>query len=363
MIKTIFDFAIIAGSIIGYFIGIALLTVTFYKGRANKYLAASLFLQSTITFAGWFDLDNFVFEFILNITLEFLFAATLFTYFLIQIKHEYLTKKWFKWLYAPFILSVGIECYFITSSIFGFYSEHFDTLIYYLKDSTSFLFNVILIFWGRILIKKSSAVSKMEKRWLLRFNFYIFCLILIWLVSKIEFYLFDSDHIIDFLLIIVSLFSWWVLYNGIFKLQVAIQKNELHDYLVAQGSINTRPKKKVNETTVSKISAQLYALMDEEELYKNPLLSRSELATRLGTSEVYLSQILNQEMNKSLSQFVNEYRIDAAKNLLHNPVFNKYSVESIGLEAGFKSKSAFYSTFRTHMGISPGAYRKGKQTS
>jgi len=101
--------------------------------------------------------------------------------------------------------------------------------------------------------------------------------------------------------------------------------------------------------------------MEEEELYKNPLLSRLDLATRLGTNEGYLSQIINQEINKSVVQFINEYRIEASKNLLHNPAFNKFSVEAIGMEAGFKSKSAFYKTFKTSLEMSPGAFRKLKK--
>lgn len=103
--------------------------------------------------------------------------------------------------------------------------------------------------------------------------------------------------------------------------------------------------------------------MEEDELFKNPLLSRLELATQLDTSESYLSQIVNQELNKSIIQFVNDYRIEAAKSLLQDPVFDKYSVEAIGLEAGFKSKSAFYNAFKTSLSVSPGAYRNLERTS
>ena len=93
--------------------------------------------------------------------------------------------------------------------------------------------------------------------------------------------------------------------------------------------------------------------MEKEEVYKDPLLSRLDLATKLDISEGYLSQIINQEINKSVIQFVNEYRIEAAKKLLLDPVFNKYSVEAIGMESGFKSKSAFYSTFKINLEMSP----------
>ncbi|WP_370449464.1 AraC family transcriptional regulator [Aquimarina sp. BL5] len=38
-------------------------------------------------------------------------------------------------------------------------------------------------------------------------------------------------------------------------------------------------------------------------------------------------------------------------------------MEAIGLEAGFKSKSVFYSTFKTNLSMSPGAFRKLQKTS
>ena len=363
MNRTILDIAIITSGAIGYFMSIALVTTSFYKNRANNYLSLSLFLLTTMTFLGWFDIESFVILCLNNILLEFLFAVTLFTYFLIQIKHEYLKKGWYKWLYAPFICSILIEVFFISSSIFDFYNLNLDDLISGIKENTSLLFNVLLIIWGRKLINGATAISKEKKRWLLRLNFYIICLIIIWFISNIEFHFFDSDYATDLLLILVSLLSWWVLYYGVFKLQIVVQKDEIHQHLVSKNTHSVPAKKKINEATASKVITQLYGLMEEEELYKNPLLSRLDLATRLGTSEGYVSQIINQEINKSVIQFVNEYRIEAAKNLLHNPVFNKYSIEAIGMEAGFKSKSAFYSTFKTSLNMSPGAYRKLQKTS
>jgi hypothetical protein len=269
--RTILDIAIITSGAIGYFISIALVTTSFYKNRANNYLSLSLFLLTTMTFLGWFDIESFVIQCLNNIFLEFLFAVTLFTYFLIQIKHEYLKKGWYKWLYAPFICSILIEVYFLFSSAFDFYNLNFDDLIVGIKENISFLFNVFLIFWGRKLIKGATAISKEKKRWLLRLNFYIICLSIIWFISNIEFHFFDSDYATDLLLILVSLLSWWVLYYGVFKLQIVVQKDEIHGYLVSKSTTDTRTKKKINEATASKIITQLYALMEEDELYKNPL--------------------------------------------------------------------------------------------
>lgn len=358
MNSTILDFAVIASGIIGYFISISLVTTSFYRNHANNYLSLSLFLLTSLTLLGWFNIENTVLEFLNNPVLEYLFGVTLFTYFLIQINHKYLKKDWFKWLYLPFIGALIIE------TIFGLYDLGFNDIVFDIMDNASFVFNVFLIFWGRKLIKGSNTISEAKKSWLLRLNLFIICIIMIWLLSSIEIYVFNSEYATGFLWIGLSFLSWWILYYGVFKLQLIVQKEEIHHYLNSKRlNNNIQPKKKIDQNAVSKIITQLYKLMDEEELYKNALLSRLDLANLLGISEGYLSKIINQEINKSVIQFVNDYRIETAKDLLHNPVFNKYSVEAIGMEAGFKSKSAFYKTFNTSLEMSPGAYRKLQKTS
>ncbi len=353
MNNTILDIAIIFSGIIGYFISISLVTISFYKNRANTYLSVSLFLITSLTILGWFDIENTVLGFLNNPILEYLFGVTLFTYFLIQIKHKYLKKTWYKWLYLPFVVVLIIEI------VFSHYDTVYSDIAFDVTDNASFLFNAFLIFWGRKLIKGASPISKDKKRWLLRLNLFIIIIIIIWLLSNIEIYIFDSEYATGFMWIGLSFLSWWMLYYGVFKLQLIVQKEEIHAYLISKKfNSNTQAKKKIDQHTVSKITTQLYQLMDEHKLYKDPLLSRLDLANRLEISEGYLSKIINQDLNKSIIQFINEYRIETAKYLLHDPVFNRYSIEAIGMEAGFKSKSAFYKTFNTSLGMSPGAYRK-----
>ncbi len=363
MNKTVLDLAIIVSGSIGYFISVALVTTSFYKNRANNYLSLFLFLLTTLTILDWYYTENLILVFINNIMLDLLLGVTLFTYFLIQIEHNFLKKRWYKWLYAPFFCAVIIEIFLQVYFSITMYDVDLDDLLFDIKSNVSYIYNVLLIFWGRRLVKRSVSISKEKKRWLLRLNLFIICIIMIWLLSQIEISIFDSEYTTHFLWILISFLSWWVLYYGVFKLQIVVQKDEIREYLVSKKANDIPTKKNISESTVSKVITQLYELMDTEELYRDPLLSRLDLATRLGTNEGYLSQIINQETNKSIIQFVNEYRIEAAKKLLHNPVFNKYSVEAIGLEAGFKSKSAFYSTFKMSMGMSPGAFRKLQKTS
>lgn len=369
MYKTLLDIAMIASGVIGYFISIAIVTTPFYKSRANNYLSLSLFLLASLILLEWLD-ANIGGRFVLllgDIRPDLLFAATIFTYFLIQIKHPYLNNPWYKLIYLPFIGSAGLEiCIYLVEFIVDGYSSILHGLIFFVKDFASIGFNVFLILFGRRLLRKSTLISEDKRRWLLRLNLFVICIILIWILTRVEAFIFQTFNTTKVLWIMVSLFLWWVLYYGIFRLQVIVQKEEIHEYLVSKKTAGRQIKNKINHTkttNVSKVITELYQLMEEEEIYKDPLLSRLDIAKQLGISERNLSQIINQEINKSVIQFVNEHRVEAAKHLLLDPVFNKYSVEAIGMEVGFKSKSAFYNAFNMSLEMSPGAFKKLQKTS
>ncbi|GAA4272950.1 hypothetical protein GCM10022258_22440 [Aquimarina gracilis] len=252
--------------------------------------------MTLLTFLDWADVENIVLEFLNNIMLDFLVAVTLFTYFLIQIQYNYLRKSWYNWLYVPFLGSLIIEVFISFSDyVLNLYSPNLDALTYYLKLFVSIGLNVFLIFWARKLIKASTTISKDKKRWLLRLNLFMIYIIICWIFSYVESFVSTSEYITNFLWIQLSFLLWWILYYGIFRLQIIVQKDEIHQYLASKKANGNQVKKKINRSTTSKIITQLYKLMEEEELYKNPLLSRLDLATRLGTSEGYLSQIINQE--------------------------------------------------------------------
>ncbi|HEY6915810.1 MAG TPA: helix-turn-helix domain-containing protein, partial [Paludibacter sp.] len=57
-----------------------------------------------------------------------------------------------------------------------------------------------------------------------------------------------------------------------------------------------------------------------------------------------ITEVLNTELGNNFFQFVNHYRVEAVKMMLSDPK-NKYSIEAIGYECGFSSKSSFYTVF------------------
>lgn len=103
-----------------------------------------------------------------------------------------------------------------------------------------------------------------------------------------------------------------------------------------------------------RIARKLHVSMSEEKLYRDPNLSLTKLAQHIGSSPNYVSQTLNEHMDGSFFDFVNQWRIEEAKTLLSH---GNETILSITYEVGFNSRSAFYTAFKKHAGVTPSEFR------
>jgi len=106
------------------------------------------------------------------------------------------------------------------------------------------------------------------------------------------------------------------------------------------------------------LKINLINLMEEEKLYLDQALTIHVLSKKLLTNSKYLSQLINSEFNKSFVVFINEYRVNEAKELLLNHDNDNLTIEAIGNQAGFKSKSSFNSAFKKFTGQTPSMFLK-----
>ena len=102
------------------------------------------------------------------------------------------------------------------------------------------------------------------------------------------------------------------------------------------------------------ILQKMEVLLRTEELFKDSKLKSSTIAERLEISVHKLSQVINENLDKNFSNYINEYRIELAKRMLVSE--DRYTIEAIGQECGFNSKSSFYAAFKKVTGTTPSKY-------
>ena len=69
----------------------------------------------------------------------------------------------------------------------------------------------------------------------------------------------------------------------------------------------------------------------------------------------YISQTLNETLSINFFDFVNQWRIEAAKPKI---IANQDTVLNIALEVGFNARPSFYKAFKQETGITPSEFRK-----
>ena len=108
---------------------------------------------------------------------------------------------------------------------------------------------------------------------------------------------------------------------------------------------------------------QVKLFMDENDPYLDASLTLHDLARQTKIPSRELSLLINHHLNKHFFDFVNEYRIEKAKQLLTDPKKTDFTVLEILYDVGFNSKSSFNTAFKKHTGTTPTQFRKSNLKS
>ena len=84
-------------------------------------------------------------------------------------------------------------------------------------------------------------------------------------------------------------------------------------------------------------------------------ITLKDLSDRAGLTPQYLSKIFHKEVGVTVSQYINQKRIEAAENLLK---FSDYSCIEISNYLCFSSESYFIQVFKAHTKLTPKEYRE-----
>ncbi|WP_350288355.1 helix-turn-helix domain-containing protein [uncultured Croceitalea sp.] len=167
----------------------------------------------------------------------------------------------------------------------------------------------------------------------------------------------------------ISYFRFWdttryvalVIIIGFF----GVRYGTLYQTLSPRQSKNTVKYKTspLREDDIEKIRIEIERIFETDKPYLNPDFSLEELANLLSIAKHHLSQILNSEMNTNFYNLVNQRRIEHSLEQIKQYSKLGLTLEGIGYECGFNSKSSFFHNFKKIVGLTPREYFKKISTA
>ena len=191
-------------------------------------------------------------------------------------------------------------------------------------------------------------------RWLWHFIFAVIPITFMWGLELLRIALggtgFSSYVLMTWAFII--LFIYWISFR-------AFQHKNLFDGLPINDLKSSKEISSIDtsKTDYKELSRQLSNEMEANTYYLNQDLNIYDLSKSMNTPSRQLSACINNEMGVNFNEWVNNYRVEAALKLLKDQSKAHYSIEGIGEDSGFKSRSAMYAAFKKKIGHSPGHFR------
>ncbi|HEX4849624.1 MAG TPA: helix-turn-helix domain-containing protein [Puia sp.] len=187
-------------------------------------------------------------------------------------------------------------------------------------------------------------------RWLKQFVIIFSVFQAIWLCFLIPYVIPKyASHLMD-------IFNWYPVYIPI---SILIYWLGIKGYLASQnhsGLRNTKKSSSLDKIQGEEIIEKLKKVMEEEKPWMNPALNLSILTKQTGIPSKTISAVLNQYLDKSFNEFINEYRIAAIKARLLSAESRNLTIAGLAYECGFNSQPTFQRAFKSIEGESPSEF-------
>ena len=137
-------------------------------------------------------------------------------------------------------------------------------------------------------------------------------------------------------------------------MMIAARAHDQRRGALPAASLNGSPAAAGDDTaSFADAFSRIERFLDEEEAWREPRLSVTDLARRLGLNPRDVSRAINIHGEMSFSRFINGYRIAALDRLLADPANHRRTIMELAYEAGFNSKSTFNRIYREATGKTP----------
>ncbi|MDP2685614.1 MAG: helix-turn-helix domain-containing protein [Aequorivita sp.] len=277
----------------------------------------------------------------------FLFDSSLFVTFLFLFFRYYKSgkEKFAKFDYLFFLPNI---VYFIIEGIeINLVEENLLVEIFEISAELTFVVYLLLVIHSIITTKK--------KHWIIYFAIPIAILFALSSGNDIlktfgiaELPLFSDQNFNTYLLLVIAFLFYFIAFKLLSKGKDILPKTETSKYK----NSNLNPK------LIEQYKADLIRSMETDKLYLNGKLSIHSVSENLNIPRQYISEVLNEYMQTSFQDFVNQYRVEEFINRLKNDQNDHFTLLGIATDVGFSSKSSFNAIFKKFKGITPSEFKK-----
>lgn len=212
-----------------------------------------------------------------------------------------------------------------------------------------------------------------EKKWILILLTLVSSVLFVWLITALAGLLlnYDISSTMSVLALCATFIIHWTAYIGIYKYKLAKNKDAISHFLNNDLAVlppnlqmvqNNTPQEYKESITADNIYFQkLELLCKNEHIYTDSTLNREKVAEKLGISAGYVSQIINTITGDNFAHYINQYRVEAVKEMISSSEYENYTLLTMGLESGFTSKTTFYNAFKKVTGQTPNEFKNSSK--
>lgn len=279
-------------------------------------------------------------------------------------------KEWL--LFLPFGVFFLLTLYYKIGYLLDIHSEvvlAFYGWLIFVHEIFGVLYSLIILgytYWLILKFEKKqlsghTQIPRVGLNWLKIISIISFILCLIWVISIFDELKNGSENVTFYYFLWVgSSFTIYILgHIGMYRFGILEEQKSIQKF-------SNYNKSNITVENAASQNGHIEAFekyIKTEKNYLNADLSMDMVAEKLNINKSHLSRLVNNELQKSFSDYVNELRVEEAKSYLENQEFRNYTLVAIGLEAGFNSKSTFNSTFKKFTGLTPSEFKKSLETN
>lgn len=265
----------------------------------------------------------------IGIAHQFAIGPLYLLYFFLKSNQAYVFKKEYFLHFLPYIVILML-CPFIQWNFWangGLLLSYVSILFYY-------------IFSIRIFFKYSKDLDSKEALWLRALLIITLILIVAYSPALFKYLGYIGGAVLYSIMTIVMSYS------------VLSNKDNIHIFSKKYSSST------INKSKTESIKLKLESGIRSKKYYLDPNLTLKVLAASIDVPPNQLSQVINKEIGKSYTEYINSFRLIEVVKKLEDSNLNNIKIASLAFDSGFNSQPTFNTLFKKKYGITPSQFRK-----